>query len=121
MSHKGTFILESIGRQYYEHRQALMLDMQLMLTESYNLFHDPGIASAATDLSALETQLTKSGAKTGVSEAIPRIQALREILKRLLELNHRYHAEEEEATAQEEKPKQKDGRKRTAHGPELGL
>ena len=134
--------LESIGREYYEHRQALMLDMQLGLTKTYNLFHDPGIVPGATDLSALELQLKKSGARIGAAETAARIQTLRdlhmkmdvavlaaygwtdialghgfhavdflpendrvrftispqarrEVLKRLLELNHRYHAEEE--------------------------
>ena len=66
-----TSALESIGRQYYEHRQALMIDMQLGLTKTYNLFHDPGIVSGATDLAALETQLKKSGAKIGPGKPQP--------------------------------------------------
>jgi hypothetical protein len=37
----------------------------------------------------------------------------------LLELNHRYHAEEE--SVEEQKPKKSVKRKRAAHGPELGL
>lgn len=137
-----TSSLESIGREYYEHRQALMLDIQLGLTKTYNLFHDPGIVAGATDLSALESQLKKSGAKVGAVESVDRIQNLRdlhvrmdaavlaaygwaglvlghdfhavdflpendrmrftispqarrEVLKRLLELNHRYHSEQE--------------------------
>jgi hypothetical protein len=161
-----TSALESIGREYYEHRRALMLDMQLGLTKTYNLFHDPGIVPGATDLTVLESQLKKFRARIGTTEAAARIQTLRElhvkmdaavlaaygwtdlvlghdfhavdflpendrvrftispqarreILKRLLELNHRYHAEEE--TAEETKPKKKGKRSRTAHDPELGL
>ena len=161
-----TSALQSIGREYYEHRQALMLDMQLGLTKTYNLFHDLGIAPGATNLSTLESQLKKFGAKIGAEEAVTRIQTLRdlqvkmdttvlaaygwtdiilghgshavdflpendrvrftispqarrEVLKRLLELNHRYHAEEEA----EEDVKLKKTAKRTkvGHSPELGL
>jgi hypothetical protein len=43
------FELEAIGRGYYEHRKQLMLDMQLGLTKTYNLFHakemQPGITT----------------------------------------------------------------------------
>ena len=46
-------------------------------------------------------------------------QARREVLKRLLELNHRYHAEEE--AAEELKPKKSGKRQKAGHGPELGL
>lgn len=158
--------LESIGRRYYEHRQALMLDMQLGLTKTYNLFHDPGIAPGATDLPTLESQLKKSGAKLGAADSTARIQTLRdlhvkmdaavlaaynwtdivlghdfhavdflpendrvrftispqarrELLKRLLELNHRYHADEQ--AAKEQKPKKSVKGSRGAHEPELGL
>jgi hypothetical protein len=44
-------------------------------------------------------------------------QARREVVKRLLELNHRYHAEGE--AAGEKKPKKSARRSRAAHGPEL--
>jgi hypothetical protein len=163
----NTSALESIGREYYDHRQALMLDLQLGLTKTYNLFHDTGIVPGATELSSLESQLKKSGAKIGPAEAAARIQTLRdlhvrmdaavlaaygwtdiglghgfhavdflpendrvrftispqarrEILKRLLELNHRYHAEED--AVEEKKPMKKGAsRKRAGHGPELGL
>ena len=46
-------------------------------------------------------------------------QARREVLKRLLELNHRYHTEEE--AVEEQKPKKGGKRKKAGHGPELGL
>jgi hypothetical protein len=71
--------LESIGRRYYEHRQALMKDMQLGLTKTYNLFHDPTIGQPAADPSALETQLRKSGATISAAEAAARIQTLRDL------------------------------------------
>jgi hypothetical protein len=37
--------LESIGEAYHEHRKQLMLGMQLGLTKTYNLFHDPLVGS----------------------------------------------------------------------------
>ncbi len=161
-----TAALESIGRKYYEHRQALMLDMQLGLTKTYNLFHDPGIIPGATDLSALESQLKKSGARIGAAEATARIQTLRDLHVKMdaavlaaygwtdivlghdfhavdflpendrvrftisprpavrcssacLELNHRYHAEEE--AAEDMKPKKTAKRTKVWHSPELGL
>jgi hypothetical protein len=138
--------LESIGQRYYDHRQALMHDVHLGLTKTYNLFHDPDIIAGATDLSALEAQLRKSGATIPAAEAVARIQILRdlhvemdtaaliaygwtdiplghgfhevdflpendrvrytispiarrEVLTRLLELNHKYHGEEAESPA----------------------
>jgi hypothetical protein len=36
--------LESIGETYHEHRRQLMLKMQLGLTKTYNLFHDPNLS-----------------------------------------------------------------------------
>jgi hypothetical protein len=35
--------LETIGESYHEHRRKLMLGMQLGLTKTYNLFHDPAV------------------------------------------------------------------------------
>ena len=156
---------EAAGRAYYDHRQSLMRDMQLGLTKTYNLFHDPGVAPGA-DLSALAARLQKSGATVAADEAATRIQSLRdlhvamdqavlasyfwtdlplghafhdvdflpendrlrftvspaarrELLKRLLELNHRYHAEEEQETVTS--PRRGKRRETTEPHPELGL
>jgi len=158
--------LESAGRAYYDHRQSLTRDMHLGLTKTYNLLHDPGVAASASDLSALEARLQKSGATIPAEEAAARIQTLRdlhvamdhavlaaygwtdlhmdhgfhdvdflpendrlcftvssaarrELLKRLLELNHRYHAEEEQETVAS--PKRGKSRETTEPDPELGL
>ncbi len=149
---RETAPLESIGRRYYEHRQALMKDMQLGLTKTYNLFHDPAVGPQSSDLASLETQLRKSGATITGAEAAARIRTLRdlhvemdhvvltaygwtdltlghgfhevdflpendrvrftispaarrEVLKRLLELNLKYHAEEGEALNPEKRKK----------------
>jgi hypothetical protein len=143
-----------------------MLDMQLGLTKTCNLFHDPRIVPGGSGLSALESQLQKSGASIGATDAATRIQTLRElhvkmdaavlaaygwmglvlghdfhavdflpendrvrftispqarreVLKRLLELNHRYHAAEEVMETTE--PRKKGKKKRAQHGPKLEL
>ncbi|MEW8025275.1 MAG: type IIL restriction-modification enzyme MmeI [Candidatus Thiodiazotropha sp.] len=41
--------LESIGVTYHEHRHQLMLKMQLGLTKTYNLFHDPDLSPEAVE------------------------------------------------------------------------
>jgi hypothetical protein len=145
-----------------------MLDMQLGLTKTYNLFHDPGIEHGAKDLPALAAQLKKSGARIGAPMASARIRTLRDlhvhmdqavlaaygrtdialghgfhevdflpendrvrftispaarcvVLKRLLDLNHRRHAEEIAEGREEGKNPKRKGRKPAAPGkPEQG-
>lgn len=103
--------LESIGERYYQHRQSIMLARQEGLTKTYNRFHNPGeYASDIVELRELHREMdgavaraygwedlrlehdcheTKQGLRYTISEA-----ARREVLDRLLLLNHERHAEE---------------------------
>ncbi len=149
---------DTVGKQYYEHRQALMLDMNLGLTKTYNLFHDPLVEHTQAGIDIIEPQLRRVGSRMIPGEATVRIEILRnlhvqmdlsvlaaygwtdiplghdfhdvdflpendrvrftispaarrEILKRLLELNHSYHAEEAtESTVRKRKPQGKHNR-----------
>ncbi len=149
--------LETIGETYHEHRRQLMLGMQLGLTKTYNLFHDPVVSgewkvengewrgingvNPSKNLEALIKHLEKTEGTISLDEAIKAILKLRalhvqmdeavleaygwsdiqlrhdfyevdylpendrirftihpdarkEVLKRLLELNHKIHKEE---------------------------
>ena len=134
--------LEQIGERYHGHRRELMLKLQLGLTKTYNLFHDPELSvelvakeskqpvpvaeSAHTDLMqlrALHVQMDQdvlaaygwhqpSNAGPAIAlrhdfyevDYLPEHDRVRytihpdsrkEILKRLLQLNHKLYAEEE--------------------------
>ncbi|BAU14380.1 hypothetical protein LEP3755_49270 [Leptolyngbya sp. NIES-3755] len=103
--------LNTIGETYYTHRQSIMLDRQEGLTKTYNRFHDRtetsidiqklrslhiemdqqvAIAYGWQDLD-LEHDFhpTKQGIRFTISET-----ARREVLDRLLQLNHDRYAEE---------------------------
>jgi hypothetical protein len=115
--------LEDIGQRYYEHRQAIMEATQLGLTKTYNRFHDPEDQSEdIQQLRALHTEMDLAVAEAygwfdeqtlakhpdwepldlahdfydtpqGIRFTISP-DARREVLDRLLELNHtRYAAE----------------------------
>ncbi len=103
--------LEDIGKCYYQHRQSIMLARQEGLTKTYNRFHDPH--ETAEDIVQLRTlhkdmdeavaraygwddldlghgfHETKQGVRYTISE-----EARREVLGRLLRLNHERYAEE---------------------------
>jgi len=103
--------LETIGQQYYQHRQTLMAQNQEGLTKTYNRFHDPTETTPQIEkLRQLHRQMdntvakayhwqdlpldhnfhpTKQGQRYTISET-----ARREILDRLLQLNHQRHATE---------------------------
>ncbi len=103
--------LNTIGETYYTHRQAVMRDRQEGLTKTYNRFHDPNeTADDIQKLRELHIELdwevanaygwqdldlghdfhtTKQGIRFTISE-----MARREVLDRLLELNHQRYAEE---------------------------
>ena len=107
--------LEAIGENYYNHRQKIMTETQLGITKTYNRFHDsnetdPEIeklrqlhkemdnaVAAAYGWNNLLTgdglnhdfHQTKQGLRFTISE-----QNRREILDRLLQLNHQRYAEE---------------------------
>jgi len=103
--------LTEIGRKYYEHRRGIMIDRQEGLTKTYNRFHDAdesaaeiqtlrdlhvemdGSVAAAYGWSDLDLghgfHETKQGMRFTISES-----ARREVLARLLKLNHERYAEE---------------------------
>ena len=114
----------SIGRQYHEYRSKLMADRGEGLTKTYNRFHDRREDSAdISGLRALHVEMdqavaaaygwsdwdlghgfhpTKQGERYTLSES-----ARREVLDRLLALNHQRHAEEVAAGLHEKKSKAK--------------
>jgi hypothetical protein len=103
--------LEAIGERYHIHRQSIMLSRHEGLTKTYNRFHDPG--ETAADIARLRelhvemdhavaaaygwTDLdlghgfheTKQGLRFTICEAVRR-----EVLGRLLRLNHERYTEE---------------------------
>ena len=103
--------LESVGEGYYTHRQSIMLSWKEGLTKTYNRFHDPQeTAEDIVHLRALHKEMdeavakaygwddldlghgfheTKQGLRYTISE-----EARREVLGRLLKLNHERYAEE---------------------------
>jgi hypothetical protein len=103
--------LEKTGERYYQHRQTIMQTRQEGLTKTYNRFHNPAETSPdIAELRRLHVAMdeavataygwqdlalnhgfheTKQGIRYTISEA-----ARREVLDRLLELNHQRHAEE---------------------------
>lgn len=112
--------LEDIGGRYHEHRRAIMTARKEGLTKTYNRFHNPeGRAEDIATLRALHVEMdravadaygwndlalghgfhtTKQGVRYTISEA-----ARREVLARLLKLNHARYAEEVEAGLHEKK------------------
>jgi hypothetical protein len=119
--------LDAVGERYHEHRRQIMLARQEGLTKTYNRFHDQEEASA--DIQKLRqlhvgmdqavaaaygwTGLdlghgfhhTKQGLRYTISEP-----ARREILARLLTLNHERYAEEVRQGLHEKKPKASRGK-----------
>jgi len=151
--------IDLIGESYHEHRRMLMLNMQLGLTKTYNLFHSNAINDKLLNendkqVTSLKKHLEKTENTISFSEAIIGILKLREIqvlmdllileaygwkdikllhdfyevdylpendrirftidpearkevLKRLLELNHKLHKEETQAQIDNPIPKKK--------------
>jgi hypothetical protein len=119
--------LEDIGGLYYQHRQSIMLTRQEGLTKTYNRFHDPHeTAEDIVQLRELHREMdeavahaygwgdlelghgfheTKQGLRYTISEG-----ARREVLGRLLKLNHERYAEEEAMGLHEKGAKGKNGR-----------
>jgi hypothetical protein len=107
----STSNLEDIGKKYYTHRQSIMLSRQEGLTKTYNRFHNPDETAAdIQQLRSLHVEMdnavaaaygwqdidlghdfheTKQGLRYTISET-----ARREVLDRLLLLNHERYAEE---------------------------
>ena len=128
--------LDDIGERYYQHRQAIMLARQEGLTKTYNRFHDEQEMDAQiVRLRELHREMdeavaraygwhdlklehgfheTKQGIRYTISE-----RARREVLDRLLLLNHQRHAQEVEAGLAEEKAG-KNGKARTGKSGKAG-
>jgi len=128
--------LDTIGERYYTHRQSIMLSRQEGLTKTYNRFHNPDetdddiaclrelhvemdrAVAAAYGWDDLDLghgfHQTKQGLRYTVSEA-----ARREVLGRLLALNHERYAQEaalglhEKGAKAKAKDKGKGGKKGT--------
>jgi hypothetical protein len=88
-----------IGETYHEHRRRIMLARQEGLAATYNRFHDPDETGAdIVRLRELHAAMahgfdeTPQGLRYTISEP-----ARREVLARLLELNHARYAEEVKA------------------------
>ena len=115
-------VLGHIGETYHEHRRQVMLTRQEGLTATYNRFHDP--EETAADIARLRElhiemdnavaaaygwqdldlghgfHETRQGQRFTISEA-----ARREVLTRLLQLNHERYAEEVRQGLHEKKKK----------------
>jgi hypothetical protein len=126
--------LDTIGERYHEHRRQIMLARQEGLTKTYNRFHDREDASADiqklrqmhvemdqavaaaygwTDLDlGHDFTLTKQGLRYTISEL-----ARREVLARLLKLNHERYAEEVEQGFHDGKSKKKSASAPTTRKP----
>ncbi|AFW94762.1 putative restriction enzyme and modification methylase [Anabaena sp. 90] len=107
----STANLEEIGEKYYTHRQKIMLTRQEGLTKTYNRFHNPdetnpdieqlrtlhiemdNAVAAAYGWEDIELDHDFHDTKQGIRFTICE-NARREILDRLLQLNHQRYAEE---------------------------
>lgn len=107
----STANLEEIGEKYYTHRQNIMLTRQEGLTKTYNRFHNPdesnpdieqlrtlhiemdNAVAAAYGWEDIELDHDFHDTKQGIRFTICE-NARREILDRLLQLNHQRYAEE---------------------------
>jgi hypothetical protein len=132
--------LETIGENYYEYRRHILLARQEGLTKTYNRFHNPSESSAdIAHLRELHMQMdqavsvaygwndldlghgfheTPQGIRYTLSEP-----ARREVLSRLLQLNHERYEEEVQAGLHEKKGSKGSGvkgkrGKRVEEGPE---
>ena len=76
--------LEVIGLSYHEHREQIMLGMQLGLTKIYNLFHSNAITSQSNNekdkqVASLQKHLEKTTNTVPFDEAIQGVLKLREL------------------------------------------
>jgi len=121
--------LDSIGERYHDFRRQIMLDRQEGLTATYNRFHDPDESAAdIAELRRLHVEMdhavtaaygwddldlghgfheTRQGVRHTISEP-----ARREVLTRLLALNHARYAEEVAAGLHDKKSAKGKGKKR---------
>ncbi|KKM73134.1 hypothetical protein LCGC14_1413540, partial [marine sediment metagenome] len=125
----GAESLESLGRQYDDRRRQTMVDRWEGLTDTYNRFHDP--EETAADIARLrqlhvemdnavvaaygwqdldlghDFHETQQGVRYTIHE-----EARREVLTRLLALNHERYAEEVAAGLHDKKKGKSAGKKR---------
>jgi len=129
--------LDSVGDNYHEFRRQLMLTRQEGLTATYNRFHDPGERAAdIARLRELHVEMDNAVAAAygwadldlghGFHETAQGIRytiheaARRQVLSRLLELNHARYAEEV-AAGLHEKKKGKKARQGDVDEGQMGL
>jgi len=125
--------LDDIGERYYAHRQSIMLTRLEGLTKTYNRFYDPHeIAEDIVQLRTLHKEMdeavaraygwddldlghgfhqTKQGLRYTISE-----EARREVLGRLLRLNHQRYAEEGAQGLHEKGAKKSKGKGKSKQG-----
>jgi len=121
--------LEQIGDTYHEHRRQLILTRQEGLTATYNRFHNPKeSAEDIVHLRELHIEMDNAVAGAygwgdldlghGFHETAQGIRytifesARRDVLSRLLKLNHeRWEEEQKQSALEGEKPRAKSGRK----------
>jgi hypothetical protein len=75
--------LEIIGEEYHEFRRQLMLDMQIGLTKTYNLFHDPECNLSNIEKAKDIREFKQAKLQIPLEEAIQRIEKLRELHKQM--------------------------------------
>ena len=124
--------LEHVGERYFRHRREIMVARREGLTATYNRFHSQQeVSHAITALRALRIEMdnaitaaygwtdldlghdfheTKQGTRFTISEV-----ARREVLDRLLALNHERYVQEQAGTSAP-RPKRAPKRKRTEKG-----
>ena len=131
-------MLERVGKGYHEHRREIMLAQEEGLTKTYNRFHAPDETSADIQkLRQLHVEMdqtvaaaygwtdldlghgfhqTKQGLRYTISEP-----ARREVLARLLKLNHERYAEEVAKGLHEKKKRNSRRRTQITQSDESGL
>jgi len=134
----STNSMNSVGEAYHEHRRQVMLERWEGLTATYNRFHDPG--EGADDIARLRTLHTEMDyavaaaygwqdldlghgfheTQQGVRYTI-REEARRQVLARLLALNHERYAEEVRAGLHEKKKSKRSAKKSKATQKQKGL
>lgn len=86
--------LEKIGEEYHEFRRQLMLDLQLGLTKTYNLFHNPEVRSRKSEIRSHQSEagdrkiedvreFKQAKLQIPIEEAVRKIEKLRELHKQM--------------------------------------
>lgn len=75
--------LEKIGEEYHEFRRRLMLDMQLGLTKTYNLFHNGKCRIDNVEFVDEIREFKQAKLQIPIEEAVKRIEKLRQLHKEM--------------------------------------